>query len=40
MGKSCVRFKTIDQLPVDLIGQAIAKVTLDEFLGYYRAVKG
>ena len=36
MGKSCVRFKTIDQLPVDLIGQA----TLDEFLGYYRAVKG
>ena len=25
MGKSCVRFKTIDQLPVDLIGQAIAR---------------
>ena len=40
MGKSCVRFKKIEQLPVDLIGQAIARVTLDEFLGYYRAVKG
>jgi len=40
MGKSCVRFKKIEQLPVDLIGQAIARVTLDEFLGYCRAVKG
>ena len=40
MGKSCVRFKTIEQLPVDLVGQAIAKVTVDEFLDYYKAVKG
>ena len=37
MGKSCVRFKKIDQLPVDLIGEAIAKVSLDQFLDYYRA---
>jgi uncharacterized protein YdhG (YjbR/CyaY superfamily) len=40
MGKSCVRFKTIDQLPVDLIGEVIAKVSLDDFLAGYRAVKG
>ena len=40
MGKSCVRFKKIDQLPVELIGEAIAKVTVDEFLDYYHAVKG
>ncbi len=40
MGKSCVRFKKIDQLPVDLVGEAIAKVTVDQFLDYYRAVKG
>lgn len=40
MGKSCVRFKKIEQLPVDLIGEAIGKVSLDEFLDYYRAVKG
>lgn len=40
MGKSCVRFKKIDQLPVDLIGEAIAKVTVDQFLGYYKKVKG
>ena len=39
MGKSCVRFKTIDQLPVELIGEAIGRRTLDEFLSYYRAVK-
>jgi len=40
MGKSCVRFKTLEQLPVELIGDAIARVTVDEFLDYYRAVKG
>lgn len=40
MGKSCVRFKKIEQLPVELIGEAIGKVTVDEFLNYYRTVKG
>lgn len=40
MGKSCVRFKTIEQLPVDLIGEAIGKVTLDEFLDFYKKAKG
>jgi len=39
MGKSCVRFKKIDQLPVELIGEAIAKVTVDQFLAYYKAVR-
>ena len=36
MGKSCVRFKKIDQLPVELIGEAIARVTVEEFLDYYQ----
>lgn len=40
MGKSCVRFKTIENLPVDLIGEAVAKVSLDDFLDAYRKVKG
>ena len=40
MGKSCVRFKKIDQLPVDLIGDVIARVSLDDFLDTYRKVKG
>jgi Domain of unknown function (DU1801) len=37
MGKSCVRFKSADDLPLDLIGQAIAKVSVDEFIAIYRA---
>lgn len=40
MGKSCVRFKTIDQLPLELIGEVIGRNTMDEFLSYYRSVKG
>lgn len=40
MGKSCVRFKTLDQLPLELIGEAIAKVPLETFLDHYRSVKG
>ncbi|MDH3227214.1 MAG: DUF1801 domain-containing protein [Thermoleophilia bacterium] len=39
MGKSCVRFKKLDDLPVDLIGETIAKVDLDEFLARYRAAR-
>jgi len=40
MGKSCVRFKKIDHLPVDLVGEAIGRITMEEFLDYYRSVKG
>lgn len=39
MGKSCVRFKKLEQLPVDLIGETIGKITLDQFLETYRSVK-
>ena len=31
-GKSCVRFTKIDQLPVKLISNPIAKVNLGQFL--------
>ena len=37
MGKSCVRFKSLDQLPLDVIGKAIAKVSLAKFLARYEA---
>ena len=33
--ESCVRFTKLANLPVDLIGEALAKVGLDEFLDYY-----
>lgn len=39
MGKSCVRFKKLEQLPVDLIGETIARVPLDDFLATYEAVQ-
>ena len=32
IGKSCVRFTTLEHLPLDLLGEAIAKIEVDEFL--------
>ena len=32
MGKSCVRFRRLDDLPVELIGEAIAEHSVDEFI--------
>ena len=37
MGKSCVRFKKLDQLPVELIGEVIGRTSLDDFLDGYRS---
>ncbi|MFO7589086.1 MAG: DUF1801 domain-containing protein [Gemmatimonadota bacterium] len=36
-GKSCVRFRKLDDLPLDLIGETIAKLPLEEFVGRVRA---
>ena len=32
MGKSCVRFKTIDDVPLKVIGQAINRVSVKKFI--------
>jgi hypothetical protein len=37
MGKSCVRFKSAGDLPLDLIGKAIAAVGIDEYIADYHA---
>ena len=37
MGKSCVRFRKLDDLPLDLVGEAIAMTPIDEFLAIYKA---
>ena len=37
MGKSCVRFKKLEDLPVDLIGEAIARTTVAEYIQIYEA---
>jgi hypothetical protein len=32
MGKSCVRFKKLEQLPLDVIGQVIARTPVDKYI--------
>lgn len=39
MGKSCVRFRKIDDLPVELIGEAIARFSVDEFIDLNERVR-
>ena len=37
IGKACVRFKTLDDLPLDLVGEAISKTSVADYLEIYRA---
>jgi hypothetical protein len=37
MGKSCIRFKKLDDLPLDLIGRAIARVPAKKFIANYES---
>ena len=37
MGKSCVRFKSLDDLPLEVIGKTIASTTPDEYIAKYEA---
>jgi hypothetical protein len=38
MGKSCIRFKAVDDLALDVVGEAIRRVNVDDFLGAYALV--
>ena len=35
MGKSCIRFKRLDDIPYDLIGELTAKVSAEEWIQIY-----
>lgn len=37
MGKSCIRFKKMDDIPYDLIGQLVSKMTLGDWIKKYEA---
>lgn len=37
MGKSCIRFKKPDQIPLELIGQLVAKITPEEWITAYQS---
>lgn len=36
MGGSCVHFRTLDDLPLDLVADTIARVSVDEYVARYR----
>jgi uncharacterized protein DUF1801 len=35
MGKSCVRFKQLDDLPLDAVGRLVGAVPVDDFIARY-----
>ncbi|WP_445956635.1 DUF1801 domain-containing protein [Yeosuana sp.] len=37
MGKSCIRFKYMDDVPYKLIGELASKMTVDEWIGMYES---
>ena len=37
MGKSCLHFKSLDDLPLDVVGQVIASTPMDAYIAHYRA---
>jgi hypothetical protein len=39
MGKSCLRFKSLDGLALDVVGDAISKVPVDEYVASYEMVQ-
>ena len=39
MGKSCIRFKSADQLPLDVIRDEIASTAPEEFVAIYEAAR-
>lgn len=39
VGKSCVRFRTLDDLPLELIGRTIGSMPVDDFVGRVEAAR-
>jgi hypothetical protein len=40
MGKSCVRFRTLDDVPLGVVGEAIARTSVDDFIAHYERARG
>jgi hypothetical protein len=39
MGKSCLRFKSVDDLALDVLGQAVAAVSVSDYVTHYAGAK-
>jgi len=37
MGKSCIRFKKPDQIPFELIGELMKKITVNDWINFYES---
>ena len=40
MGKSCIRFKKLDHLELDLVGEAIGAVPVDDYVARAKEIRG
>jgi hypothetical protein len=40
MGKSCVRFKQLDDLPLDVVGESIARLSVEKLIALHDSVHG
>jgi uncharacterized protein YdhG (YjbR/CyaY superfamily) len=40
MGKSCLRFRRLEEVPLDVIGETIARADLDRMLAHYAEARG
>ncbi len=38
MGKSCIRFKKMDQIPYELLGELLTKMTVNQWIECYDAI--
>jgi hypothetical protein len=39
MGKGCVRFKSLEDLALDVVGRTVARVSAEEHMANYRAAR-
>ncbi len=39
MGKSCVRFRKLEDLPLELIGEAVGKTSMEDWVAVYEALR-
>lgn len=39
MGKACLRFRRLDDLPLDLIGETIARTSVERYIAGYEAAR-
>jgi len=39
MGKSCIRFRKLEDLPLDVIAESVARTSVDDYIRGYESVK-